>query len=101
MQPDPYRFPEWDLARPIPKRHLDFVLEETACLAVKASWESKDVCVDSWGLEPKTDWGREVGAGQGILRVQRWSMLHEGQGWWYLQSENHELQQPLHSRFLF
>lgn len=64
MQPNPYCFPEWDLARPIPKRRLDFVLEETAWLAVKASRESKDVCVDSWGLEPETDWDREVGRGR-------------------------------------
>lgn len=47
MQPNPYGFLEWDLARPIPKRHLDFVLEETTCLAVKASQESMDACGSS------------------------------------------------------
>lgn len=56
------------------QRNIDFVLEETACLAVKASWESKDVCVGSWGLEPETD--RAEKSGQG--RVPCWSMSCEG-----------------------
>lgn len=64
MQSNPYRFPEWDLARPAPKRHLGFGLEETAWLAVKASWGSMDACVDSWGQEPETDWGRKLGQGR-------------------------------------
>lgn len=35
---------------------------------MKASQESKNVCVDGWRLEPETDWDREVKAEQGVLK---------------------------------
>lgn len=74
-----------------PKGNFDFVLEESVSLWEQAG-ENKVICVDSWGLEPETNWGRETESGQGILRVQSWSVLCEGQHWRYLQSENHEPQ---------
>lgn len=56
--------------------YLDLALEETAWLAVKASWESVGACVDVWGLESEIQLAREVKAEQGIPRESSAGMFY-------------------------
>lgn len=55
--------------------------------------------VGGWNL--RLSGPEKSGQNKVSLGVQGWSVLHEGQEWHYLRSENHELQLPLHSHFLF